>query len=114
MTVEEYNHSVSNFADNIYRFVLKNLHDEDKAKDIVQDTFEKVWHKRKEINPQKVKSYLFTTAYRCIIDYIRKEKKQVSWTEVRENQLFQNQTQSDLNEILEEALKRLPEIQRSL
>lgn len=114
MTVKEYNHSVSNYSDNVYRFVLKNLRDEEKAKDIVQDAFEKVWHKRAEVNASKAKSYLFTTAYRCMIDSVRREKKQGNWTEVKESSLFQSQGQSDLSEVLEEALNRLPEIQRSL
>lgn len=114
MTVKEYNHSVSNYADNVYRFVLKNLRDEEKSKDIVQDAFEKVWHKREEVDGGKAKSYLFTTAYRCMIDCIRREKKQGNWNEVQENSLFQHQVESDLNDVLEEALNRLPELQRSL
>ena len=76
MTVKEYNYSVSNYADNVYRFVLKNLRNEEKAKDIVQDAFEKVWHKREKVDGAKAKSYLFTTAYRCMIDSIRREKKE--------------------------------------
>ncbi|MAC94057.1 MAG: RNA polymerase subunit sigma-24 [Flavobacteriales bacterium] len=114
MTVKEYNYSVSNYADNVYRFVLKNLRNEEKAKDIVQDAFEKVWHKREKVDGAKAKSYLFTTAYRCMIDSIRREKKQGSWNEVQENSLFQHQVESDLNDVLEEALNRLPELQRSL
>jgi len=45
MTSKEYNISVETYADGVYRFVLKNIKDEDKAKDIVQDTFEKLWVK---------------------------------------------------------------------
>ena len=37
MTVSEYNQTVDKYSDNLYRFVLKNIKDEDKAKDIVQD-----------------------------------------------------------------------------
>ena len=63
MTVKEYNNAVDQYADNIYRFVLKHLKDKDMSKDVVQDTFEKVWIKKETINGDKVKSYLFTTAY---------------------------------------------------
>ena len=39
MTVKEYNTTVELYSDNVYRFILKNIRDEEKAKDIVQDTF---------------------------------------------------------------------------
>jgi len=58
MTVAEYNLSVEQFADNIYRFILKNIKDEEKAKDIVQDTFEKLWLKVDSVSFEKVRSYL--------------------------------------------------------
>ena len=35
MTVEEYNKSVDSYSDGIFRFILKNIKDEDEAKDIV-------------------------------------------------------------------------------
>ncbi|NQU82229.1 MAG: RNA polymerase sigma factor, partial [Bacteroidetes bacterium] len=50
MTTEEYNKCVDNYSDNVYRFILKNLRDEDKAKDVVQDTFEKMWVKAADIS----------------------------------------------------------------
>ena len=40
MTVEEYNRAVDTYADNLYRFVLKNLREEHMSRDIVQETFE--------------------------------------------------------------------------
>ena len=75
MTVGEYNKAVDAHADSLYRFVLKNLRDSAMAEDIIQDTFEKLWMKLEEVSALKVKSYLFTTAYHTMIDYIRKEKR---------------------------------------
>ena len=49
MTTAEYNHSVDQHADHIFRFVLKHIKNEDVAKDIVQDTFTKVWIKKDDI-----------------------------------------------------------------
>ena len=43
MTVADYNRSVDDFSDGIYRFILKNIKNHDKAKDVVQDTYEKLW-----------------------------------------------------------------------
>jgi len=63
MTIGEYNSCVDNFSDNIFRFILKNIKDEDKAKDIIQDTYEKMWMKVDTVSFEKARSYLFTTAY---------------------------------------------------
>ena len=67
MTTKEYNLAVDEYADNVFRFVVKHLGNEMSAKDVVQETFTKVWIKRDDIDYKKVKSYLFTAAYteRC-------------------------------------------------
>lgn len=114
MTVKEYNNAVELHSDGVYRFILKNIRDDEKARDIVQDAFAKMWEKRKEINGEKCKSYLFTTAYRRMIDVIRKEKKQGSWEEVNPIQHAHERQYSDLSEILQDALAKLSEVQRSV
>jgi RNA polymerase sigma-70 factor (ECF subfamily) len=114
MTVQEYNETVKSFSDNVFRFVLKNIRDEEKAKDIVQDSFVKMWQKAEEINAEKAKSYLFTTAYRTMIDLIRRDKKQGDWEEVKEHSMAHREHYNDLGEVLESALKKLPEVQRSV
>lgn len=114
MTVKEYNNAVELYSDNVFRFILKNIRDEEKAKDIVQDAFEKMWHKIDEIDALKSKSYLFTTAYRRMIDIIRREKKQGNWDEVTEQSYSHDKSYSDLSEILQNALAQLSEIQRSV
>ena len=73
MTVSEYNQCVDLHSDGVYRFILKNIKDADAAMDIVQDAFEKMWMRFREVSPESAKSYLFTTAYHRMIDYTRKE-----------------------------------------
>lgn len=114
MTVEEFNRCVDLYADSLYRFILKNVKDKDKAKDIVQDTYEKLWLKVSETEAKNAKSYMFTTAYRTMIDAIRKDARQGSMEEVPMIAVSHNKQYSDLKEILNEALSKLPEIQRSV
>ncbi len=114
MTVKEYNTTVELYSDNVFRFILKNIRDEEKAKDIVQDAFVKMWQKTDEIDAEKAKSYLFTTAYRTMIDLIRREKKQGNWDEVSEKSYSHTQQYTGLNEVLQIALTKLSEIQRSV
>ncbi len=114
MTVDEYNKSVDLFADGIYRFALKTLKDQDKAKDTVQDTYEKLWTKHKEVSYEKVKSYLFTTAYHASIDQIRKEKKKDDYETGHSQNVSTNEQYSDVQEVLSRAVEQLPEIQKSV
>jgi RNA polymerase sigma factor (sigma-70 family) len=114
MTVAEYNLCVEKFADSIFRFIVKNLGDSDRAQDVVQDTFTKLWLRYADVSYKKAKSYLFTTAYHTMIDMIRKEKNIGELDELK-SMPSENDTQySDLKEILDEAIKNLPEIQRSV
>ena len=114
MTVAEYNKSVDLFSDNIFRFIVKNINDIMKAEDIVQDTYEKLWKRFEEISFEKVKSYLFTTAYHTMIDMIRREKKQQSWDDSFENNSFESPEYDNINEILHNALNKLPDSQKSV
>jgi len=114
MTVGEYNKAVEAYADNLYRFVLKNLRDEAMAEDIIQDTFEKLWIKLEEVSALKVKSYLFTTAYHTMIDYIRREKRNVVMDPSSLYEASTTEHYSDLGEVLERAVQNLPEDQKAV
>ena len=113
MTVKEYNRSVEEYADSVYRFIRGNLRDEDRANDIVQDSYERLWRHVAEIDYSVVKSWLFTTAYNNMIDIIRKESRMTMLEPEHESGLMHESGYSDLNEILNEALSRLPEQQRT-
>ena len=75
MTEKEYNQCVTQYADNVYRFIVKNLRHEEDARDIVQTAFEKLWLNREVVQHDKSKSYLFTVAYNQMIDHIRKVRR---------------------------------------
>ena len=114
MTEKEYNECVNNYADNVYRFILKNLRHEEDAKDVVQTSFEKMWRNREDIDAAKSKSYLFTVAYHQMIDHIRKVKRIQLQDEFTDKTRIQNKQVHNLKKVLEDALARLSETQRSL
>ena len=64
MTEREYNECVKLYADNVYRFILKNLRNEEDAKDMVQSAFEKMWVNRAHVDNKKCRGCLFTVAYK--------------------------------------------------
>ncbi|MDG1330829.1 MAG: RNA polymerase sigma factor [Crocinitomicaceae bacterium] len=113
MTTKEYNLAVDEYSDNIFRFALKQLRNEMSAKDIVQETFTKVWAKHEEVQYEKVKSYLFTTAYHAIVDWVKKEKRSGD-IETAGQEATHVDAEVDLQEVLHEALNRLPEVQKTV
>ena len=114
MTEREYNECVTTYADNVYRFILKNLRHEEDARDVVQTAFEKMWRNKDNVDAEKSKSYLFTVAYHQMIDHIRKVKRIQLREDFSEEMKVQDRPVNNLKNILDVALNRLPETQKSL
>ncbi len=115
MTEQQYNECVNLYADNVYRFIVKNLRHEEDARDIVQTAFEKMWRNKDAVENEKSKSYLFTVAYNQMIDHVRKVKR-IHLTEdfSETSRGVQYQVNTNVQKTLQEALNRLNETQRSL
>ena len=114
MTAEDYNDCVKLYADGLYRFMLKSTRQVEDARDLVQSSFEKLWEHRAEVNALKCKSYLFTIAYHKMIDMNRKNRRLEFREELPDLMEASPRTSPRLKEILEKALGRLNERQRSL
>lgn len=114
MTATEYNLCVEQLADRVFRFTVKSLKDEDLARDMVQDCFEKLWLKRETIAFEKAKSYLFTSAYHAMVDHWRRAKFTGEAEDLEETYSYEPGTYTGLKPIINRALDRLPEIQRTV
>jgi RNA polymerase sigma-70 factor (ECF subfamily) len=116
MTVAEYNKCVDSHSDGLYRFLLKNVKDKDKARDLVQETYARLWTKVEDVGFEKAKSYIFTAGYHIMIDQIRREKRHQVFQseEIATSERGTSRQYSDLNDILHEALDRLPTVQKSV
>ncbi|MGM0497905.1 MAG: RNA polymerase sigma factor [Bacteroidota bacterium] len=113
MTVQEFNQCVDQYSDNVYRFILKQIKNEEKAKDIVQSTYEKLWIKSDGVAFNKAKSYIFSTAYHTMIDSIRKDRRIEEMDETSVYEPAYSDEYKGINEVLEAGLKKLPEVQRT-
>ncbi|MFN4950874.1 MAG: RNA polymerase sigma factor [Flavobacteriales bacterium] len=108
-----YNDWVDNFADVIYRFALKNTRDSEQAKDLVQDAFEKLWIKKDQIDASKAKAYLFQIVSNALIDRARRAKLNATFREqLSSNDSLVFNESVDLKKTLEDAVAKLPDIQR--
>ena len=114
MTDIEYNDCVDNFADGVYRFIVKNIRHTEDAQDIVQSAFEKLWVNRVQVLPEKAKSYLFTVAYHQMIDHIRKSNKMPLEEETSIPHEPINQGHVELKQVLMRAVNQLNPMQKSL
>ena len=114
MTEREYNECVNLYADNVYRFIYKNMGHAEDAKDVVQGAFEKMWINRSTVDNDRCKSYLFTVAYHQMIDLIRKNKRITLKEDFNENSRVSTHGQHDSKRVLQDALNKLNETQKSL
>ena len=120
MNRSEYNKCVELYADGIFRFALSNLCQREKAEDVVQETFARMWERVENVAWKSAKSYLFATAYHLMIDEIRYAKRLEAYDEThaaameKKGNAVCNAGYPDVQEILHKALNALPEIQRSL
>lgn len=115
MTEKDYNDCVKLYADNVYRFILKNLRHAEDAQDVVQTAYEKLWVNRQQVEAGKAKSYLFTIAYHQMIDHLRKVKRMSYREELPEQAAgTESQPQRYLKKMLDQALNTLTDTQRNL
>ncbi|MDB5239268.1 MAG: polymerase sigma factor, sigma-70 family [Candidatus Parcubacteria bacterium] len=62
-------------ADAIFRFCVLRVSDREQARDLVQETFVRLWQTlQKGTEMTNARAFLFTVAHRLIIDWYRKKK----------------------------------------
>ncbi|NBB89093.1 MAG: sigma-70 family RNA polymerase sigma factor [Bacteroidetes bacterium] len=113
MNAKTYNRIVDNYADGLYRYLLKNMQSPANAEDVVQTTFCRLWENREQIDLDRVKIWLFTVGHRLMIDAFRRQKPT---TPVLPLHLESEDQEGrwELKELLNKALDHLPSIQRQL
>lgn len=114
MTRKEYNQCVDLHADALFRFILKASRNKTLTDDTVQDSYLILWENVSVIAYEKAKAFLFTTAYRKMIDTFRREKRNADFETINTNAYPMTTLTPDLNEILEHALNLLPPIQKTV
>ncbi len=114
MELAEYNRAVDLHADGLYRFALKHLRDTEEAKDVVQESFARLWQRLEQVDGAKAKSYLFTTAHHLLVDGARTRQRTARMEKHHEYLRAGTMPPPDLKAVLDDALATLPEVQRSV
>lgn len=111
MTAQQYNDSVQQLSDALFRFAVKCTGQATDADDVVQASFEVLWQKRDDVEVSKAKAFLFQVAYRQSIDIFRKKSK-TRFIDVPEETY--SPVNPDLKKVLDRALATLDERSRAL
>jgi len=114
MTEKEYNKCVDLYSDNLFRFIVKNLEHAEDARDVVQNSFEILWKHCQDVPFEKAKSYLFTVGYHNMIDHVRKVKRITLVDQFKDEDKVADHKIHNAKEVIEKALSKLSEVQRSL
>jgi RNA polymerase sigma-70 factor (ECF subfamily) len=114
MTKEEYNITVKDHSNGLYRFILKMMKDEDKASDVVQESYIKLWQHVKQVDFHKAKSWLYTTARNTMLNQLKRDKRTESMNEKNFSEPYSNNQSFEMRELLEKVLDQLPELQKSI
>lgn len=108
MTDKEYKEQIDLHADDVLRYLAKNIKDGEVAKDILQDTFVSLWENKEKVEPSKIKNWLFTVAHNNMLKLFRYNKiRQNSFIEENSSELNLENTQ-----LIDQLLKQLPDRMR--
>lgn len=108
MTDKEYKEQIDLHADDVLRYLAKNIKDGEVAKDILQDTFVSLWENKEKLEPSKIKNWLFTVAHNNMLKLFRYNK-------IRQNSFIEeNSSESNLEntQLIDQLLKQLPDKMR--
>ena len=113
MTQKEYNNGVRLWADDVYRFAVRCGGGEELSKDAVQEAYASLWEKREQVEVEKGKSFLFTVVHNCLMSHHRHAQvHQQTLPLLEPERVVQPDERFDIQEALQRALMRLPQVQR--
>lgn len=113
MNRSEYNEAVKAYSGRVYRYVLKFLGNTEDAHDIVQDSYLKLWQHHKDVDLTSAKSWLFTTSYRALVNFAKRNSRMSSM----ETTFYKEpsaENKYELRELIDKALEYLPPQQKSI
>jgi RNA polymerase sigma-70 factor (ECF subfamily) len=111
----EFNTVVKEHSNSLYGFAVRFLKNEDDARDIVQDSFEKLWLNCEKVELSKVKSWLFTCTYNAMINFVTKKQRLIHTETSKLPENFEvSHSQFESQQVVERTVSILPPLQKSI
>ncbi|MDX2283106.1 MAG: RNA polymerase sigma-70 factor [Bacteroidia bacterium] len=107
------------YYDAVRNFIYYRSGNMDLAEDLTQDAFMVLWNKRASIEPDKVKSYLFTIAYNLFLNEVKHQRVVLKHTLRPVSTVNAEDPQAEMEaeefgKLLADAVGSLPEKQRTV
>lgn len=115
MKKHEYNVVIDELSAQLYRYAFHFLRNQEDAKDIIQDVFEKMWLNRKTIDLETVKPWLYRCTHNAMVNFIAKKSR----TSYMSNQELPNATTPfdssfESMQVVDRMVSILPPTQKSI
>ena len=114
MNTAFYNFCIDEYSDKLMRYAYKMSNSEADSADAVQEAYTRLWKYRNKVAREKVKSWLFTTVYRILIDYYRKNKRISRPGVLPDSGVEEKSEMEDYSDAVFYALNRLSPAQKSI
>ena len=107
------------YAKEIRRFLFYKTQDIDKSEDILQDVFIKLWENCNKVDPNKVKSYIYSIANNMFLNEVKHQKIVQNYNKHNKNESTNESPEfimleKEFLEKLELTVATLPEKQREV
>ncbi len=113
MNTADYNHIVNQVSDGLFRYALKLTRDTESAKDLVQESFIRLWTNREKVETDFAKPFLFKVLFNKMIDDKRKNKR-ISLMETLPEKASANTVFGEDKNLIEYAFAQLDEKQKNI
>lgn len=107
--------AIKEHSNALFSFAVHFLRNKEDAKDIVQDSFEKLWLNCEKVEYSKVKSWLFTCTYNAMVNFSLRSKRIVlSETSKLPENWEQTHSPFESRQIVDRIVGILPPLQKSI
>ena len=101
----------------VFNYIYYKFGNEEKAYDVVQEAFVKLWENCAKVSPEKAKSYVYTIANNLYLNVIKAEKVRLKYADRSNSTSYESPEflleEKEYKEKLDRALNSLPENQRT-
>lgn len=107
--------AVKEHSNALYGFAVRFLRNKEDARDIVQDSFEKLWLNCDKVEHSKAKSWLFTCTHNAMVNFVNRNQRIVlTETSKLPESSEKNHSQFESQQVVDRIVSFLPPLQKSI